>query len=252
MELTSEEGRVLGCLVEKQLTTPQQYPLTENALISACNQTTNRDPVVLYDVSTVRITVRGLREKGLLRMVHRSGERSEKHQHLLDSALGLTVGQVSLLAVLLLRGPQTLAELRVRSERMHAFETAMQVQEALDALTDRDEPLVALLERQPGRKEARHGQLLVDLRQVPAGQQPVQAAHPAQDTYPAQDTQSARGVRPAQGAPPALSAQREGLTLVGLAREVELLRAEVARLRAQIDGAGEAAEDGASEVAERD
>jgi len=87
MELTSEEGRVLGCLVEKQLTTPQLYPLTESALIAACNQSTNRNPVVVYDVSTVRITARGLREKGLLRMVHRAGERSDKHQHLLDSSL---------------------------------------------------------------------------------------------------------------------------------------------------------------------
>jgi len=87
MELTSEEGRVLGCLVEKQLTTPQLYPLTESALIAACNQSTNRNPVVVYDVSTVRITARGLREKGLLRMVHRTGERSDKHQHLLDLGL---------------------------------------------------------------------------------------------------------------------------------------------------------------------
>jgi uncharacterized protein YceH (UPF0502 family) len=84
MELTSEEGRVLGCLVEKQLTTPQLYPLTESALIAACNQSTNRNPMVVYDVSTVRITARSLREKGLLRMVHRAGERSDKHQHLLD------------------------------------------------------------------------------------------------------------------------------------------------------------------------
>ena len=109
MELTSEEGRLLGCLVEKQLSTPQLYPLTENALIAACNQTTNRDPVVAYDVATVRIAARSLREKGLLRMVHRTGERSDKHQHLLDSALALSPGQVALLAVLLLRGPQTLA-----------------------------------------------------------------------------------------------------------------------------------------------
>src|SRR5665647_387928 len=130
------------------------YPLTESALIAACNQSTNRNPVVVYDVSTVRITARGLREKGLLRMVHRAGERSDKHQHLLDSSLSLSVGQVALLAVLLLRGPQTLAELRARTERMHPFDTVAQVQEALDALADRDDPLVARLERQPGRKEA--------------------------------------------------------------------------------------------------
>ena len=205
MELTSEEGRVLGCLVEKQLTTPQLYPLTENALIAACNQSTNRDPVVTYDVSTVRVTARSLREKGLLRMVHRTGERSDKHQHLLDTALTLSVGQLALLAVLLLRGPQTLAELRARSERMHPFDTIAQVQEALDALTDRNEPLAARLERLPGRKEARYGQLLVDVGQAPA--------------------------RPLLDQPTA----PESLTLVGLARQVELLRGEVVALWTRVD-----------------
>jgi len=205
MELTSEEGRVLGALVEKQLTTPQLYPLTENALIAACNQTTNRDPVVAYDVSTVRITARGLREKGLLRMVHRTGERSDKHQHLLDSSMSLSQGQVALLAVLLLRGPQTLAELRARSERMHTFATVARLEEELEALTDRDDPLVARLERQPGRKEARYGQLLVEVEQAQ--------------------------VRP----PSDQSAPQAGLTLLGIAREVELLRAEVAELRMQVE-----------------
>jgi uncharacterized protein YceH (UPF0502 family) len=204
MELTSEEGRVLGCLVEKQLTTPQVYPLTENALIAACNQTTNRDPVVAYDVSTVRIAVRSLREKGLLRMVHRTGERSDKHQQLLDRSLALSPGQVTLLAVLLLRGPQTLAELRARSERMHPFDTIAQVQETLDALTNRDDPLVARLERQQGRKEARYGQLFVTVERAQA--------------------------RPLSGqtAPP------DPLNLVSLAREVELLRGEVAELRTEV------------------
>jgi uncharacterized protein YceH (UPF0502 family) len=205
MQLTSPEGRVLGCLVEKQLTTPQLYPLTENALIAACNQTTNRDPVVAYDVSTVRIAVRSLREKGLLRMVHRIGERSDKHAHLLDRSLGLSPGQVTLLAVLLLRGPQTLAELRVRSERMHPFETPEQLQEALDALTDRDDPIAGRLERQPGRKEARYGQLLMD-------------------------------VEPAQvGSPSGQSAPQERLTLADLSRDVGLLRGEVAELRTQVE-----------------
>jgi uncharacterized protein len=212
MELTSEEGRVLGCLVEKQLTTPQLYPLTENALIAACNQTTNRDPVVTYDLSTVRITTRSLREKGLLRMVHRNGERSDKHQHLLDTSLALSPEQVTLLAVLLLRGPQTVAELRARSERMHPFDTVTQVQEVLDALADRDDPLVVRLERQPGRKEARYGQLLVDVEQAQA--------------LPPSD----------QSAPP------DGLALVALARAVELLRGEVAELRTQVDSLREGAE----------
>lgn len=112
MRLTMAQGRVLGALVEKQLATPAAYPLTENALLAACNQTTNRDPVVAYDVSTVRLAVRGLREEQLLRTVHRTGKRSDKHEHCLDRALGLDGGQVALLALLLLRGPQTLAELR--------------------------------------------------------------------------------------------------------------------------------------------
>ncbi|MCW2600423.1 MAG: hypothetical protein JWM02_2252 [Frankiales bacterium] len=203
MELTTEEGRVLGCLVEKQLTTPQLYPLTDNALIAACNQTTSRDPVVTYDVATVRMAVRGLREKALLRTVHRTGERSDKHQHLLDTTLALSSGQVALLAVLLLRGPQTLAELRARTERLHPFDRLEQVEEAIDAMTDRDDPLVTRLERQPGRKEARYGELLVDN----AG------------AYPE---------------PPPEIAPPNGVTLAGLACEVALLRAEMAEVRMQL------------------
>jgi len=168
--------------------------------------------VVAYDVSTVRIAARSLREKGLLRMVHRTGERSDKHQHLLDSSLALSPGQLSVLAVLLLRGPQTLAELRARSERMHSFDTVAQVQEVLDGLTERDDPLVARLERQPGRKESRYGQLLVDSEQA--------HAPPPSDERPLFDQRA----RPAS------------LTLVSLAREVELLRGEVAELRTQVDG----------------
>lgn len=201
MELTPEEGRVLGCLVEKELTTPQAYPLTDNALIAACNQSTSRDPVVSYDVATVRLAVRALRDRDLLRTVHRPGERSDKHKHLLDTALALSPAQTSLLAVLLLRGPQTLAELRARTERMHPFDTAEQVEQELDALADRDEPLVVRLERQPGRKESRYGQTLVEGAPVPRSE--------------------------SQPAP--------GVTLSGLAQEVELLRAEVAELRARVE-----------------
>src|SRR5688572_29935486 len=109
--LTPEEVRVLGCLVEKQLTTPNAYPMTESALVAACNQTTNRDPVVSYDQSTVRRTLLNLRQQGLARMVHRPGDRVEKHRHLLDEALELTPAQVAVLSVLFLRGPQTVGEL---------------------------------------------------------------------------------------------------------------------------------------------
>ena len=161
MELTAAAGRVLGALVEKERTTPQGYPLTDNALLAACNQTTSRDPVVSYDVATVRMAVRELRELGLLRTVHRTGERSDKHRHELEQALGLSPAQAALLAVLLLRGPQTLAELRARTERMHAVRLARRRSTGeLLAMAERDEPLVALLPRQPGRKEARFGQLL--------------------------------------------------------------------------------------------
>jgi uncharacterized protein YceH (UPF0502 family) len=218
MELTPEEGRVLGCLVEKQLTTPQLYPLTDNALVAACNQSTSRDPVVSYDVATVRLAVRALRERDLLRTVHRTGERSDKHKHLLDTALSLSPCQMGLLAVLLLRGPQTLAELRTRTERMHRFETLEQVEEALEALVDRDQPLVARLERQPGRKEARYGQLVVEDVAI-------------------QGVASQGAISSTSGAPAGLptEAPTAGLTLTGLAQEVALLRIELAELRAQIE-----------------
>ena len=194
MELTPAQGRVLGALVEKERTTPQGYPLTDNALLAACNQTTSRDPVVSYDVGTVRVAVRELREVGLARTVHRSGERTDKHRHELEAALGLSRPQVALLAVLLLRGPQTLAELRARSERLEAFATVDDVERELAAMADRDEPLVGLLPRQPGRKEARFGQLL-----APAG--PDHGAAPE----PGPGQSSATGPRydaAAHGAPP--------------------------------------------------
>ena len=160
MELTAEEGRVLGALVEKELTTPQGYPLTDNALVAACNQTTSRDPVVAYDVATVRVAVRSLREQELLRTVHRTGERSDKHRHELPTALDLSLEQVAVLAVLLLRGPQTAAEVRARTERMHGFGSVEEVERVLGELAARSEPLATRLERQPGRKEARWAQLL--------------------------------------------------------------------------------------------
>jgi uncharacterized protein YceH (UPF0502 family) len=212
VELTAEEGRVLGCLVEKELTTPQQYPLTENALLVACNQTTSRDPVVQYDVATVRLAVRGLRERGLLRTVHRSGERSEKHRHLLEEA-GLATPQQVLLALLLLRGPQTAAELRARAERMHDFGSPAEVEAALQAMGDRPEPLVERLPRQPGQKEARFADTVVETGSRPA----------APPTAP-------------PTAPPAAPAPEVGGGIGGgeLAAEVARLRAEVAALRAEV------------------
>jgi hypothetical protein len=202
VELTFAEGRVLGCLVEKQLLTPQSYPLTDNALVAACNQTTSRDPVVHYDVPTVRLAVRSLRESGLVRT--RAGERSDKHEHRLREALDLSPAEVALLAVLLLRGPQTSGELRARVERMHAFETTEQVERVLDGLADRAEPLVARLERQPGRKEARYVDALVPREVAP-------------EPFP-------RRSEPAGGD-----------DVAELRAEVAALRAEVAELRGAVD-----------------
>jgi uncharacterized protein len=201
VRLTPEEGRVLGCLVEKQLTTPQQYPLTDSALIAACNQTTSRDPVVSYDLTTVRVAVRSLREQGLLRTVHRPGERSDKHQHELAAALGLDPASVAVLAVLLLRGPQTAAELRARTDRMHPFGSVAEVEDVLVRLVDRE--LAERLPRSPGRREDRFAETLVE----GAGAPPAAAPEPG----------------PEPNAPP-----------VDLAAEVAALREEVAALRAEV------------------
>jgi uncharacterized protein len=158
--LTPEELRVVACLVEKQFTTPDSYPLTENALVAACNQLSNRNPIVAYGNDTVRVTLTALRQVGLARVIHTPGARVPKHRQVLDDALGLNRGEVSLLAVLALRGPQTVGELRTRTERMHDFAGLSEVEEALEGLAARDEPLVVRLERQPGQKEARYAQLL--------------------------------------------------------------------------------------------
>ena len=240
MELTAAQGRVLGALVEKERTTPQGYPLTDNALLAACNQTTSRDPVVSYDVPTVRMAVRELREQGLLRTVHRTGERSDKHRHELEQALGLSAGQVALLAVLLLRGPQTLAELRSRTERMHPFASTEQVDRELLAMAERDEPLVALLPRQPGRKEARFTQLLVPTQVEPRGVSPAGEPQTSPADGPATDGARAEPVPAealptAQGGPP----RDAGLAaaVAELADEVAALRREVDELRAALERA---------------
>jgi len=158
--LTPEELRVVACLAEKQLTTPDSYPLTQNALVAACNQLSNRNPVVSYDDNTVRLTLTSLRAKQLARVIHIPGGRVPKHRHILDEALGLERGELALLAVLTLRGPQTVGELRIRTERMHEFADLSEVEEVLERLAARPEPLVVRLERQPGQKEWRYAHLL--------------------------------------------------------------------------------------------
>ena len=157
--LTGEEARVLGCLVEKELTTPDYYPLTMNSLITACNQSSNREPVVSYDETAVNHAIDELREKKLVRWVKEARSRSAKYRHDLESVPGLSVPERSLLAVLLLRGPQTAGELRTRTDRYHDFATLDEVEDTLRSMGAREEPLVERLDRQPGQKEARWREL---------------------------------------------------------------------------------------------
>jgi uncharacterized protein YceH (UPF0502 family) len=158
VDLDAAEIRVLGCLIEKQRTTPDAYPLSVNALRLACNQATNRDPVVDYDEPTIRTALAGLSRRGWARLASGPGSRAVKYRHLLAEALELDDAEISLLAVLMLRGPQTPGELKQRSERLHRFGSVPEVIEALEGLDARE--LVAGLPRRPGQKEDRYAQLL--------------------------------------------------------------------------------------------
>ena len=152
------EIRVLGCLIEKQRTTPETYPLSLNALRAACNQSTNRDPVVDYDEPTIRGALDRLGRRGWTRLASGPGSRAVKYRHLVEDALGVSVAELSLLAVLMLRGPQTLGELKQRTERLYRFGSLGEVDETLRALAERD--LAQRLARRPGQKEDRYAQLL--------------------------------------------------------------------------------------------
>jgi uncharacterized protein YceH (UPF0502 family) len=158
VEADPVQVRVLGCLIEKQRTTPDAYPLSINALRLACNQTTNRDPVVDYDEQTVRAALHALSRKELVRLASGPGSRAVKYRHLLEEKLELSAAELSLLAVVMLRGAQTLGELKQRTERMHRFESLAEVAETLDRLIDRE--LVQRLPRRPGQKEERFEHLL--------------------------------------------------------------------------------------------
>jgi uncharacterized protein len=160
MDLSAAELRVLGCLIEKQRTTPDVYPLSLNALRSACNQSTNRDPVVDYDESTIRAALDELSRRGWTRLASGPGSRAAKFRHLLPEALGVSDAEISLLAVLMLRGPQTLGELKQRTERLYSFDGLGGVEEVLQDLIGRE--LVARLPRRPGQKEERYTHLLGD------------------------------------------------------------------------------------------
>jgi uncharacterized protein YceH (UPF0502 family) len=171
------ELRVLGCLIEKQRTTPDQYPLSLNALRLAANQSTNRDPVVDYDEPTIRSALDRLADRGWTRLASGPGSRVAKFRHLLDDALELTPSQLALLATLMLRGPQTVGELRTRSERLYPFPSTEDVDRTLSALAERE--LVARLPKRPGEREERWRHRLGD------GEGATEAAPPPATAGPA-------------------------------------------------------------------
>jgi len=211
MELSPECARVLGALIEKGLATPQQYPLTVNALQAACNQTSNREPVVSYDETTVLIALDELKDRKLVRFVLPSHGRSVvRYRQVLDEALALDARQCAVLAVLLLRGPQTIGELRIRTERMATFDSLEEIDHELDLLHSREEPLAHNIGRRPGQKEERWATTL-----VPA---------------------PAPGVGPGPGPGPGRHPDQPRSTTSSdeLRAELEELRAEVADLRRDI------------------
>ncbi|MDQ6614924.1 MAG: YceH family protein [Actinomycetota bacterium] len=172
-ELPAEDQRVLGCLIEKAATTPENYPLTMNALVAACNQTSNRDPVVSYREDTVNAALTALRERKLIRIVYPAHARVTKYRHVLDEVWALSPQELAVLAVLLLRGGQTQNELAARTERygnQSDLDDLGGIPGILDRLARRPEPLVRLIERRPGQREDRYIHLLgpTDIADEPA------------------------------------------------------------------------------------
>jgi uncharacterized protein YceH (UPF0502 family) len=230
MDLSAAEIRVLGSLVEKQLTTPQQYPLTLNALTLACSQSSNRDPVVDYDEPTVQSAVTSVKTKGLVRFVHPSHGRSAlRYAHALDDAFGLGIRPLALLAVLMLRGPETLGELRSRTERMVRFSDLHEVQSELDALASRAEPLARRLPRAPGRKEDRYHHLLGGAASETSSEAASEAGLEAAAAVGVSTEGSTR--------------HRSDASRTGTADEVEALRAEMVELRSEVGALRRALDD---------
>lgn len=160
MELTPVQARIVGCLIEKEMATPDNYPLTMNGLLAACNQTSNRNPVTRLDEATVGNALENLRAMKVVRIVYSRSNRADKFRHVLEEVLALEPEDLAVLSVLMLRGPQTSSELRSRTERLHPFADQEEVDEVLRRLAGREESLVARLERQPGQKENRWAHLL--------------------------------------------------------------------------------------------
>jgi hypothetical protein len=209
-QLNQDEVRVLGCFIEKEMTTPEYYPLTLNALTTACNQKSNRDPVVAFDETTVVRALDRLRHLGLA-MQAGDGGRVPRYKHALSVKLYLEPEELAVLAELMLRGPQTLGELRARADRMHSLKNLEEVEVILKHLAERKEPLVMQLPRQPGRKECRYAHLLAGVPEI--------------------------GDEPAAPTPEAatLRVRAENERLAALEAEVAALRAELESLKGLMD-----------------
>jgi uncharacterized protein YceH (UPF0502 family) len=221
MNLSAPEVRVLGCMLEKQLTTPDIYPLTLNSLRLACNQSTNRDPVVDYDDETLRDALHRLERRGYARLASGRGSRAPKYRHLLAEALPLTGEEHAVLCVLLLRGPQTPGELKQRAERMHAFVDLDAVNDTLGRLIARE--LVVRLERRPGQKEERYEHLLSADLDESSGADAIPAAASASPIPSASESNGGGSSAHAPTAPPSGLEER----VARLERAVEELRAAV-------------------------
>jgi uncharacterized protein YceH (UPF0502 family) len=234
--LTPAEQRVLGCLIEKRWTTPDQYPLSLNGLRLACNQSTNREPVTAYDEATVRDAAQRLCLYGLARLASGHGSRATKYRHLAEEALGLDREELAVLAVLLLRGPQTPGELKARTERMAPLESLADVERVLGVLTERGD--ARRIERRPGQKEDRFEHLLGPAEgappRAPAAAEAEMPAYAQTPEYaPAQEHAPTPEYAPAPVEPPAAPEPVD--TNGNLAERVAALEAEVASLRAQLD-----------------
>jgi hypothetical protein len=211
--LNEIEVRVVGSLMEKQMTTPEYYPLTLNALLHACNQISNRDPVMSFDEKTVAQALESLREKNLAYVFYGADSRVPKYKHVMPEIFHLSQPEMAVLCVLLLRGPQTIGELRGRTGRMYEFTDLAEVESTLDKLITREDgPLAARLPRQPGKKDSRYGHLLAG--EIPIEEMPVRAPR----TEPA-----------------IIEVRAENEKVSRLEAEVEQLRDEVSGLRQQFD-----------------
>jgi uncharacterized protein YceH (UPF0502 family) len=207
--LNEYELRALGAMVEKQIATPDYYPMTLNALVNACNQKNHRDPVVSYDEAIVARALDSLREKNLAYVFHGSEARAPKYGHLFPKAYDLSEAETPLMCVLILRGPQTSGELRSRTQHLRAFESLAEVETLLQGMSLRDNPLVVKLPRQPGSRESRFAHLLGGPVEMEQRDVPSRPAHSVQQ------------------------AQAENEKIAKLEEEIASLRLELSELRQQ-------------------